>query len=141
MHITVLHGPNLNLLGQRENHIYGNFTLQELENELRHSFPELTWTFLQSNEEGQLINCIQDCIQQQHPLIINPGGYSHTSVAIRDALTLLKQPKIEVHISNLYAREEFRHVSITGAVCDGVISGLEKKGYHLAVQAILLSLS
>jgi len=137
MKITVIHGPNLNLLGQRDSSQYGHFQLSDIQDLLIHQYPSIDFDFFQSNTEGDIIDRIQLCVRENQPLIINPGGYSHTSVAIRDALEILQAPKIEVHLSNLHAREEFRHQSLTGSVCDGVIMGLKEKGYPLAVQAIL----
>lgn len=137
MRIVVIHGPNLNLLGQRDTQQYGNLTLPDIEHGLMNQFPSISFEFFQSNLEGEIIEQIQYCIRERLPLIINPGGYSHTSVAIRDALEILQTPKIEVHLSNIHARESFRHQSITGSMCDGMIVGLKEKGYSLAVQAIL----
>lgn len=137
MKIAVIHGPNLNLLGQRDPQVYGSLTLQDIEYGLVHQFPSISFEFFQSNLEGEIIEQIQYCIRERLPLIINPGGYTHTSVAIRDALEILQTPKIEVHLSNIHSRESFRHQSITGAMCSGMIVGLKEKGYSLAVQAIL----
>ncbi len=137
MRISVIHGPNLNLLGQRPSEYYGNLQLSDIESLLQNHFPTLEFHFFHSNVEGEIINEIQNCIRELRPIIINPGGYSHTSVAIRDALEILTAPKIEVHLSNIHAREEFRQHSITGSVCNGVIAGLKEKGYILAVQGIL----
>ena len=137
MKIAVIHGPNLNLLGQRDSQVYGSLTLQDIEHGLAHQFPSISFEFFQSNLEGEIIEQIQYCIRERLPLIINPGGYTHTSVAIRDALEILQTPKIEVHLSNIHSRESFRHQSITGAMCSGMIVGLKEKGYSLAVQAIL----
>lgn len=137
MKITVIHGPNLNLLGQRDSSQYGHLQLSDIQDLLVHQYPSIDFDFFQSNTEGYIIDRIQLCVRENQPLIINPGGYSHTSVAIRDALEILQAPKIEVHLSNLHAREEFRHQSLTGSVCNGVIMGLKEKGYPLAVQAIL----
>jgi 3-dehydroquinate dehydratase-2 len=141
MIIEVINGPNLNLLGTRETQIYGDKKLKDVENLLKLNFPSIQFHFRQTNHEGEFIDIIQNCIQSHHPVIINPGGYSHTSVAIHDALVNLKSPKIEVHISNIYQRETFRHHSITAMACDGVIAGLGINGYRLAVEAILLLLS
>lgn len=137
MKIAVIHGPNLNLLGQRDPQVYGSLTLQDIEHGLVHQFPSISFEFFQSNLEGEIIEQIQYCIRERLPLIINPGGYTHTSVAIRDALEILQTPKIEVHLSNIHSRESFRHQSVTGAMCSGMIVGLKEKGYSLAVQAIL----
>jgi len=136
MKIKIINGPNLNLLGTRETEIYGNKSLAYLEEYLVSRNPHISFTFFQSNLEGDIIDHIHQCIKDATPLIINPGGYSHTSVAIHDALLALKSPKIEVHISNIHQREPFRHHSITAEACDGVIAGLGLEGYVLAVQAI-----
>jgi 3-dehydroquinate dehydratase-2 len=141
MRIVVINGPNLNLLGSREVQVYGEKSLTFLEQILVQNYPSITFHFHQSNHEGELIDVIQSCIESQIPIIINPGGYSHTSVAIHDALINVKSPKIEVHISNIHQREAFRHHSITASACDGVIAGLGLEGYRLAVEAILLLLS
>ena len=135
--ITVINGPNLNLLQLRDNGMYGEAELKQIESSLMSSFPEITFDFFQSNIEGELIDKIQNCIKAQSAIIINPGGYSHTSVAIKDALELIKLPKIEVHLSNIHSRESYRQHSLTAASCDGVIAGLKQDGYHLAVRAIL----
>jgi 3-dehydroquinate dehydratase-2 len=137
MRISVIHGPNLNLLGQRPSEQYGHLQLKDIQSLIQSHFPALEFCFFQSNVEGEIIDEIQNCIRENMPVIINPGGYSHTSVAIRDALEILTAPKIEVHLSNIHSREEFRHHSITGSVCNGVIAGLKEKGYVLAVQGIL----
>ena len=125
------------MLGTREPEVYGSLTLSDIENGLKQSFPEVEFTFFQSNVEGELINEIQRLGASLDALILNPGGYSHTSVAIADAIGSVKTPCVEVHISNIYAREEYRHRSITGSKCKGVITGLGAKGYHLAVQFLL----
>jgi 3-dehydroquinate dehydratase-2 len=137
MKITLIHGPNLNLLGQRDVQQYGPLQLKDIQDLLVHQFPSIDFEFYQSNIEGEIIDMIQRCIRDNQPLIINPGGYSHTSVAMRDALEILQAPKIEVHLSNIHSREEFRHQSLTGSVCNGIIMGLKENGYPLAVQAIL----
>ncbi len=135
--ITVINGPNLNLLHLRDTTQYGDTGLKEIEASLSIAFPEIIFDFFQSNIEGELIDKIQNCIKAQSAIIINPGGYSHTSVAIKDALELIKLPKIEVHLSNIHGRESYRQHSLTAASCDGVIAGLKQDGYHLAVRAIL----
>lgn len=134
--ITVINGPNLNLLHLRDSILYGNDGLDTIEEQLRTIFPHQEFEFFQSNIEGEIINKIQGCIKEQSAIIINPGGYAHTSVAIKDALELVQNPKIEVHLSNIHNREEFRKHSITATACDGVIAGLKKDGYRLAVLAI-----
>lgn len=136
MKILVLHGPNLNLLGQREPEHYGRFTLDMLEKNLVEAFPEHQFTFLQSNHEGVLIDAIQQANTQVQAIILNAGGYSHTSVALADALKLNPVPTIEVHISNVLAREPFRHVALLAPHVKGVISGFGQQGYFLAVLAL-----
>lgn len=129
MKILVLNGPNLNLLGKREKEQYGSFKLTDVEIELKKEFEDFTFEFFQSNHEGDLIEKIQNAGSYFDGIIINPGGYSHTSVAIRDALAICKIPKVEVHISNLSAREDFRQKLITATVCDGYVSGFKINGY------------
>jgi 3-dehydroquinate dehydratase II len=136
MKILILNGPNLNLLGSREEVHYGNLTLSTIENMLRKEFDNYNFTFFQSNLEGELINYIQTAGNEYDALVINPGGYSHTSVAIRDALEALSIPKIEVHLSNLASREDFRHNSITASVCNGYISGFKEYSYLAAIYII-----
>lgn len=131
--IGIINGPNLNLLGSREPSVYGTSSLEDLESLLRLSFPEISFQFYQSNIEGEIINALHDMAKSCHSLILNPAGYSHTSVAIADAISAVTCDVLEVHISNIHAREEYRHHSITGAKCLGVISGLGFEGYVLAV--------
>jgi len=135
--ITVINGPNLNLLHLRDSQLYGNIGLPEIESSLKIAFPDIAFDFFHSNIEGELIEKIQNCIKEQSAIIINPGGYAHTSVAIHDALELISLPKIEVHLSNIHNRESYRQHSLTAAACHGVIAGLKDEGYHLAVRAIL----
>lgn len=135
--ITVINGPNLNLLHLRDKQLYGKLGLKEIESSLTNSFPEIKFDFFQSNIEGEIIDKIQYCIKEQSAIIINPGGYAHSSIAIKDALELLQLPKIEVHLSNIHNREEYRHHSLTAASCHGVIAGLKQDGYLLAVRAII----
>lgn len=138
--VLVLHGPNLNLLGEREPHIYGTTTLAGLDASLHALARELgvQLTTRQSNSEGGLIDAIQGCraagAHPQDGLVINPGGYTHTSVAIADALRAVSIPAIEVHLSNLYARDSLRHVSVTGVACAGVVMGLGVGSYLLALR-------
>lgn len=134
--VLVLHGPNLNLLGLREPDIYGKTTLAELDASLHALAGELgvALTVRQSNHEGQLIDWIQGCRGAQDGLVLNPGGFTHTSVAIHDALRSVSIPAIEVHLSNLYRRESFRHESVTGVACAGVIMGLGTASYLLALR-------
>lgn len=135
--VLVLHGPNLNLLGTREPGIYGRTTLAEIDDGLRQAGQELGVTVetFQSNHEGALIDRIHQARQTAGAIIINAGGYTHTSVALRDALAAVGLPVIEVHLSNLAAREEFRHRSLLAPVCVGQITGLGAFGYRLALEA------
>jgi 3-dehydroquinate dehydratase-2 len=133
MKFIVLNGPNLNLLGKRDANQYGVLTLDDIEQLLKSEYPEDYFEFYQSNHEGNLIDKIQKANSFFDGLIINPGGYSHTSVAIRDALAECKLPKIEVHLSNIANREDFRKTTITASVCNGYISGFKDDGYVAAV--------
>lgn len=134
MKIAVINGPNLNLLGIREPEIYGHQTLEALYEQLSNMFPGIGFTFFQSNHEGELIDFIQEChFDNFDGIVINPGAYAHSSPALADALKSISVPAIEVHISNIYAREAFRQHSYTAAACRGVISGLGLKGYELAI--------
>ncbi len=134
MKILVINGPNLNLLGKREKTFYGELTLEEIENIIKNNFPEDDFEFVQSNSEGEIIDKLHNCEEENFEgVIINPGGYAHTSVAIRDALEILKILKIEVHLSNLSKREDFRQTLITASACDGYISGFKEKGYLSAI--------
>lgn len=136
MTILVLNGPNLNLLGERDSSTYGAETLDSVNRSLAGAYPDCEFTFLQSNHEGGLIDAIHDARGGTYgALIANWGGFTHTSVAIRDALELLKIPKIEVHISNIHGREEFRERSVTGEMMDGIITGFGSFSYHLGVEA------
>jgi len=137
MKILIINGPNLNMLGTRDTSTYGSETLDDLNKYISDCFKEHEIAFYQSNVEGEIINKIQDTQRgNTEGLITNLGGFTHTSVAIRDALEPLTIPKIEVHISNIHAREEFREKSITGAVMDGIITGFGKFSYLLGIQAI-----
>lgn len=133
MKILIVNGPNLNLLGKRSENEYGNFTLEDLNNKILNEFNEIEFSFYQSNLEGELIEKIQTASNIYDGLIINPGGYSHTSVAIRDALETCTIPKIEVHLSNISNREEFRKNSITAAKCNGYLSGFKDLSYFGAI--------
>ena len=137
MNIAIINGPNLNLLGTREPAIYGSTTFVSFFEELKLQFPQIIFTYYQSNIEGDLINEIQRVGFSFEGIILNPGGYTHTSVAIGDALASITTPVVEVHISNIFGREDFRKISHVSAKAKGVISGLGLKGYALAVNYFL----
>ena len=134
MKILIVNGPNLNLLGTREPKIYGTVSMADFLENLKEKFPEDEILFFQSNVEGEIINRLQE--DDYEALIINPAAYTHYSYAIADCLKNIQKPKIEVHISNIYAREEFRQKSVTAAHCNGVISGFGLDGYRLAVLSL-----
>ena len=136
--IIIVNGPNLNLLGEREKNQYGNFTLKEIEKKCKDYAEKnnIDLTLFQSNIEGELVNQIQNSRENQDGLILNAGGYTHTSVAIHDALKILKIPIIELHISNIYNREEFRHKSLISKVAKGVICGFGADGYIMSLKAM-----
>ena len=138
--IIILNGPNLNLLGEREKNQYGNFTLKDIEKKCLDfgKKNDLEVSLFQSNIEGELVEKIQDSRKKHQGLIINAGGYTHTSVAIHDALKILKIPIIELHITNIYNREEFRHKSLISRVANGVICGFGSEGYIMSLQAMKL---
>lgn len=133
MKIAIINGPNLNLLGKREPGVYGNMSFEAYFEELKTAFPAVEFVYYQSNVEGELINEIQKLGFDYDGIILNPGGYTHTSVALGDAIAAIKAPVIEVHISNVHAREDFRKISHVSAKCRGTISGLGLIGYKLAV--------
>jgi 3-dehydroquinate dehydratase II len=137
MKIGIINGPNLNLLGEREPQIYGDKTFDDFLQELKIKFPAVEFSYFQSNVEGELINELQRVGFSYSGIIFNPGGYTHTSVAIGDAIAAIRTAVIEVHLSNIHAREEFRKVSHVSAKCKGTISGLGLKGYELALQCFL----
>lgn len=137
MKISIINGPNLNLIGTRETDIYGSETFEHYFQKLRRKYENVDFDYFQSNIEGELINEIQSAGMKMDGIILNPGGYSHTSVAIGDAVASIKCPVVEVHISNIDAREEFRKLSHVSAKCKGTISGLGLKGYALAVEYFL----
>ena len=136
--IIIINGPNLNLLGEREQSQYGSVTFDELKNNcIQHSETlEINIEFTQSNIEGEIVTIIQEAKKKYDGLIINAAGFTHTSVAIRDALVIFKKPSIELHISNIYKREEFRHKSMISDVATGIICGLGANGYILAINAM-----
>jgi 3-dehydroquinate dehydratase-2 len=137
MKIAIINGPNLNLLGKREPGIYGSQSFEEFFEGLKGKYPQVDLSYYQNNVEGELINEIQRAGFDADGLIINPGGYTHTSVAIGDALAAIKAPAIEVHISNVHAREDFRKLSHVSAKVAGSIIGLGLKGYELAIEWFL----
>ena len=137
MRIAIINGPNLNLLGKRETDIYGNMSFEKYLEELQANYPQVEISYYQSNVEGELINEIQRIGFDYDGIIINPGGYTHTSVAIGDAIAAIKAPVIEVHISNVHAREDFRKLSHVSGKSVGSIFGLGLKGYELALQWFL----
>jgi len=133
MKIAIINGPNLNLLGVREPGIYGNQSFEQYFEELKAKYPAIEFLYYQSNIEGELINEIQRVGFSYDGIIINPGGYTHTSVALGDAIAAIETPVVEVHISNIFGREDFRKLSHVSGKSVGVISGLGLKGYELAV--------
>ena len=137
--ILVIHGPNLNLLGSRDPTLYGSATLPEIDERLRERATArgAEVDCVQSNLEGEIVTLVQEARGRYQAIVINPGGYSHTSVAVRDALEACGVPAVEVHLSNLYAREPFRHTSLTAARCVGVISGFGPRSYELGLDAAL----
>jgi len=138
MKIAVIQGPNLNMLGMREKHIYGTMTLEQIHTQLQGSASQngIELEFFQSNLEGEIIDRIQECMGTVHGILINPAAYTHTSIAIADALKAVSLPTVEVHISNIYHREEFRQKSITAAASTGVITGFGPFGYHMGLIAL-----
>ena len=137
MKITIINGPNLNLLGKRELEIYGNQSFEDFFKDLQSKYPAVELHYFQSNVEGELINELQRIGYDEDGIILNPGGYTHTSVAIGDAIAAIKTPVVEVHISNVHAREEFRRLSHVSGKAAGSIIGLGLKGYELALQYFL----
>jgi 3-dehydroquinate dehydratase II len=137
MKLAIINGPNLNLLGKREPGIYGNTSAEDYFATLVAKYPQVELTYFQHNVEGELINFIHQVGFDIDGIILNAGAYTHTSIALRDAIAAVKAPVVEVHISNVHAREEFRHVSMIAAKCAGVICGLGMTGYALAVEYFL----
>lgn len=141
MKILFLNGPNLNLLGQRQPEIYGKTTLSDIEAKLREraaKLPGIEVVFRQSNHEGELVTWIQEARGNTSVIVINAAAYTHTSIALRDAITAAEVPTIEIHLSNIHAREDFRHQSMIAAVCCGQIAGFGANSYYLALEAALL---
>lgn len=137
MKIEIINGPNLNLLGRREPEKYGPSSFEEYLSELKSRYPGIIFSFYQSNVEGEIINEIHKSGFATEGIILNAGGYTHTSVAITDAIAAIDSPVIEVHITNILAREEFRHTSLIGRNCKGSISGFGLDSYRLAVEALI----
>ncbi|HLG40970.1 MAG TPA: type II 3-dehydroquinate dehydratase [Chitinophagaceae bacterium] len=135
--IAIINGPNLNLLGKRETDIYGGTPFEKFFEQLQEKYPKIKFSYYQSNIEGELINELQNAGFDYDGIIFNPGGYTHTSVAIGDAIAAIKTPVIEVHISNVHAREDFRKLSHVSGKAAGSIFGLGLKGYELAVEYLL----
>ncbi len=134
MKIAIINGPNLNLLGKRETEVYGNESFEDYLVKLKVKFPEVEFEYYQSNVEGELVTALQNVGFNGDGIILNPGAYTHTSIAIGDAIAAVNTKVLEVHISNIFAREEFRKHSYVSAKCVGVISGLGLKGYELGVE-------
>ncbi|MDK2081473.1 type II 3-dehydroquinate dehydratase [Aliarcobacter butzleri] len=139
MKIAVIQGPNLNMLGIREQHIYGNMSLEQIHQQLQTAAEQngVELEFFQSNFEGEIVDRVQECLGTVDGIMINPAAYSHTSIAIKDALSAVNMPVVEVHISNIYKREEFRQKSITAGASTGVISGFGAFGYHMGLIALM----
>ncbi len=143
MKVVVIQGPNLNMLGIREKNVYGPMKLEDIHGQMK-SYAEqnkLEIEFFQSNLEGEIVDRIQECIGDADGIIINPAAYTHTSIAIRDAIAAVQLPTLEVHLSNIHQREEFRHKSLTAPVCAGQIIGMGPFGYHLAMVGMTQILS
>lgn len=138
MKIAVIQGPNLNMLGIREKHIYGPMSLEQIHEQMKASASQngVELEFFQSNLEGEIVDRIQECLGTVDGILINPAAYSHTSIAIKDALSAVNLPTVEVHISNIYKREEFRQKSVTAGASTGVISGFGPFGYHMGLIAL-----
>jgi 3-dehydroquinate dehydratase-2 len=137
MKIRIIHGPNLNLLGTREPEIYGDSTQEDILYELRSEFPEVAFSLFQSNVEGELVNALQRSVGECDAILLNAAAYTHTSVALADCLAAIDHKVIEIHLSNIHARESYREKSLTGRYCEGVITGFGIKGYKMAVRYLL----
>jgi len=138
MKIAVIQGPNLNMLGIREKHIYGPMSLEQIHEQMKASAEQngVELEFFQSNLEGEIVDRIQECLGEVDGILINPAAFSHTSIAIKDALSAVNLPTVEVHISNIYKREEYRQKSVTAGASTGVISGFGPFGYHMGLIAL-----
>lgn len=141
MKILILNGPNLNLQGRRDTDVYGTKTFEEFLTELRNAYPEVEMDYFQSNVEGELINALHRSMGVYDGVVLNAGGYTHTSVALRDAVAAVSTPVVEVHISSILAREEFRHQSLLAAVAIGSIMGFGLDSYRLGVEALKMKLN
>ena len=138
MKILIMNGPNLNLLGTREPGVYGHETMETCMKNLHEQYPDITLDYYQSNVEGEMINKLQEVGFTYDGIVLNAGAYTHTSIALLDCIRSLKAPVIEVHISNVHAREDFRHQSVISAGCKGVIAGFGLDSYRLAVEALIM---
>jgi len=143
MKIAVIQGPNLNMLGIREQHIYGPMNLEQIHEQLKNAAEQngVELEFFQSNLEGEIVDRVQECLGTVDGIMINPAAYTHTSIAIKDALSAVELPTVEVHISNIYKREEFRQKSVTASSSTGVISGFGPFGYHMGLIALMQIIS
>lgn len=137
MNIAIINGPNLNLLGTREPEVYGSTTFEQYFQQLQQLYPQVTFSYFQSNVEGELVTQLQKAGAEADGIVLNPAAYTHTSVAIGDAIAAIKAPVVEVHISNVHARESFRQVNYVSAKAAGTITGLGLRGYQLAVDYLL----
>ena len=137
MKIIIINGPNLNLLGKREPEVYGQTSFESYFTDLEKAFPQIELSYYQSNVEGELINKLHEVGFSYDGIILNAGGYTHTSVALADAVAAIRAPVVEVHISNIFAREEYRHVSLISKHCVGIISGFGLKSYELAIKSLV----
>jgi len=133
MEVVIINGPNLNLLGTREKSVYGSETFESYFKTLQERFPDIQFSYYQSNVEGELINKLHEVGFSAHGIVFNGGGYTHTSVAISDAIASINTPVVEVHISNIHAREDFRHLSLITKECAGLITGFGLAGYDMGI--------
>ena len=135
--LIIINGPNLNLLGTRQPEVYGNRTFEEYYSELKNQFPQFSIDYFQSNIEGEIINKLHETGFSFAGIILNVGGYTHTSVAIADAIASIRTPVVEVHISNIYSREEFRQKSLLSSHCKGIVAGFGMQSYEFAIRSFL----